>query len=406
MLRNKIIRFISHTIDPNSEYYLEKYSDVLKEFYRLSYPQQKGFCTESGALDYQLEQIITIIYHLSSLGIGSYIGAPDVIDDIKLFGAINESVKSGGVNVIDTAINYRYMKSERVIGAALRYLNYPREQLFISSKNGYIPADGDRGISEIQLIEQLVQQKLITNDDVVANCHCMHPAFLKHQLDSSLNNLGLETLDLLYLHNAAESQLPIIGYQAFYDRIKRVFQFFEEQVQLGKIKQYGLATYVCFRASPAEIKIHLNLEKIVKLAEEVAGPNHHFRYVQMPINVGMPEAFLEDWQRYKEEQTQILSVARFLKINLVISSPLMGGTMTQVPMPDSLRCQYLGAKHIQFVRSIPAEAIKTILVGQKANRHTKQNLEVIHTQPLSPDEFWELLRPSKRKQQPEDELDN
>jgi aryl-alcohol dehydrogenase-like predicted oxidoreductase len=64
---------------------------------------------------------------LSSLGIGSYIGAPDVNDDIKLFGAIIESVKSGGVNVIDTAINYRYMKSERVIGAALRYLNYPRE---------------------------------------------------------------------------------------------------------------------------------------------------------------------------------------------------------------------------------------------------------------------------------------
>ena len=48
--------------------------------------------------------------------------------------------------MIDTAINYRYMKSERVIGAALRALNIPREQLFISSKSGYIPADGDKGI--------------------------------------------------------------------------------------------------------------------------------------------------------------------------------------------------------------------------------------------------------------------
>ncbi len=48
---------------------------------------------------------------------------------------------SGGVNVIDTAINYRYQKSERVVGAVLRYLlekGYSREELFISSKVGYI----------------------------------------------------------------------------------------------------------------------------------------------------------------------------------------------------------------------------------------------------------------------------
>lgn len=59
-----------------------------------------------------------------------------------MFNAIIESVQSGGVNVIDTAINYRYQKSERVVGAALRYLlekGYQREELFIASKNGYIP---------------------------------------------------------------------------------------------------------------------------------------------------------------------------------------------------------------------------------------------------------------------------
>ena len=56
-----------------------------------------------------------------------------------MFNAVVDSVKTGGVNVIDTAINYRYMKSERVVGAALRHLislGYTRDELFLCSKNG------------------------------------------------------------------------------------------------------------------------------------------------------------------------------------------------------------------------------------------------------------------------------
>ena len=58
-----------------------------------------------------------------------------------MFNAIIDSVQLYGVNVIDTAINYRSQKSERVVGAALRYLikkGLSRDELFISSKNGYL----------------------------------------------------------------------------------------------------------------------------------------------------------------------------------------------------------------------------------------------------------------------------
>jgi len=38
----------------------------------------------------------------------------------------------------------------------------------------------------------------------------------------------------------------------------------------------------------------------------------------------------------------------------------------QVPMPtDIFHCQNLSAKHINFIRSIPSEALKSILVGMK-----------------------------------------
>ena len=60
-----------------------------------------------------------------------------------MFNSVIDSIKTGGVNIIDTAINYRYMKSERSIGAALQYMlntnTTSREELFICSKGGYIP---------------------------------------------------------------------------------------------------------------------------------------------------------------------------------------------------------------------------------------------------------------------------
>lgn len=59
-----------------------------------------------------------------------------------MFNAIVDSVVSGGVNNIDTSINFRYMKSERTVGAALKHLfenlEYTRDEIFVASKGGYI----------------------------------------------------------------------------------------------------------------------------------------------------------------------------------------------------------------------------------------------------------------------------
>ena len=68
------------------------------------------------------------------------------------------------------------------------------------------------------------------------------------------------------------------------------------------MKHYGLATYSCFRTKPSESKVHLSLEKVVRIAEKVGGKNHSMKYIQVPINVLMPEAFVEPWQRVEDEQ--------------------------------------------------------------------------------------------------------
>jgi aryl-alcohol dehydrogenase-like predicted oxidoreductase len=74
----------------------------------------------------------------------------------------------------------------------------------------------------------LKEKKLITDADVAGNAHCMHPAYLSDQLERSLENLQLDTLDLLYLHNASESQMPIVGVDNFTLRLIKAFEWAEQ----------------------------------------------------------------------------------------------------------------------------------------------------------------------------------
>ena len=88
---------------------------------------------------------------LSSIGVGTYMGDPDDYTDYLMYDAIKTSVLSGGVNHIDTAPNYRYKKSEKTVGRVITTLDnkygITRDQLFVSSKAGYLAEDAELMIS-------------------------------------------------------------------------------------------------------------------------------------------------------------------------------------------------------------------------------------------------------------------
>jgi aryl-alcohol dehydrogenase-like predicted oxidoreductase len=48
-----------------------------------------------------------IPFELSTIGYGSYLGFPDDKTDFDVYNSLKLLVLSGGLNVIDTAINYR-----------------------------------------------------------------------------------------------------------------------------------------------------------------------------------------------------------------------------------------------------------------------------------------------------------
>ena len=88
-------------------------------------------------------------------------GDPDDYTDYLMYDGIKNSVLSGGINHIDTAPNYRYKKSESTVGRVLTTLDnkygISRDQLFISSKGGYIPEDAEKQISRSDEITRMLK---------------------------------------------------------------------------------------------------------------------------------------------------------------------------------------------------------------------------------------------------------
>jgi len=163
---------------------------------------------------------------LSSIGIGTYLGHPDDSTDQSYSDSVARAVQLGS-NVIDSAANYRFQRSERAIGNALTTLvrdsGFSRDELVICTKGGYLPFDGEPPRDVRSYIEEtFVRTGVATFDDFVGGSHCMTPAYLEHQLDQSLANLNLECVDVYYIHNP-ESQLGHVSEAEFYHRIGQAF---------------------------------------------------------------------------------------------------------------------------------------------------------------------------------------
>src|SRR3954471_4976604 len=139
--------------------------------------------------------------HLSSIGIGTYLGKPDEDTDQRYAEAVTRAVELG-VNVIDTAANYRFQRSERSIGAALSELanrGFAREEIAICTKGGYLPFDGAPPRDVRQYVEDtFIKTGIATWGDIAGGAHCMTPRYLANQLDQSLANMNLSCVDVYY----------------------------------------------------------------------------------------------------------------------------------------------------------------------------------------------------------------
>ena len=329
----------------------------------------------------------------SSIGIGTYLGEPDAATDAGYQAAVVAAVE-GGFNVIDAAINYRFQRSERSVGAGIRDLiakGFAREEFIVCTKAGFLTPDGSMPDDANEYFgHEYVERGIFTPDDIAGGCHCMTPRFLSDQLDRSLKNLGLECVDVFYLHNP-ETQLDDVPPAEFRKRLRAAFELLEKSAGEGKIGAYGLATWNAFRAdsnSPG----YFSLAEFVEMAREVGGENHHLRFVQLPLNLAMPEALIKANQIAQGKTLAMVQAARTLGISLITSAPLLQGQLTRNLPP------YIGAalglktnseQALQFARSTPG--VTTALVGMSRAEHVRANQALVNVESAPRDQFLKLF---------------
>jgi len=331
----------------------------------------------------------------SSIGIGTYLGEPDEAAD-KGYAEAVVAALAGGINVVDSAINYRLQRSERSVGAALKELaakGFGRDEIVLCTKAGFLTPDGEMPDDANEYFSrEYIERGVFRPEEIAGGCHCMTPRYLADQLDRSLRNLGVECVDVFYLHNP-ETQLSDVSRDELKKRIREAFAFLESAVSSGKIGAYGLATWNAFREE-SKAQGYFSLAEMEEIAREVGGSDHHFRFVQLPVNLAMPEALIRPNQVVQGKTLAMVQAARTLGITLVSSAALLQGQLTR-DLPAYIG-EALGLKKnfeqaLQFARSVPG--VTTALVGMSRVEHVRANLALVGVEPAPRDQFLKLFEP-------------
>jgi len=323
--------------------------------------------------------------HLSSIGLGTYLGREDDETDRGYEASIARALGSG-VNVFDSAINYRGQMSERAIGRALAAAfesgAAKRDEVFVSTKGGYLPHDSaDPRDPKRYILETFVATGIAPKAEIAGGGNCIAPAYLRDQIDRSRENLGLETIDLYYLHNI-ESQRTSVDGPTFRARLVKAVQALEGAVTDGKIARWGLATWDGLRVPP-EHPEHLSLDETAKVAEEVAGKDHHFAAVQLPVNLAMAQAVVYRSQETADGRLAALPAAQKLGLAAFGSASLLQGRLAG-DLPDEVEEAFSTAspgaqRALQFSRSAPG--MTTALVGVSSPEHAGENFALARVPP-------------------------
>lgn len=277
---------------------------------------------------------------ISKIGIGTYLGELTQESSKGYINVIKEGIKEG-INVVDTAIVYRYEQSEKDIAKALKEIK--REEVIISTKGGYL-------LPTFEL-------NILTKEELMFG-HSIRKEFIDYCFEKSLKNLETDYIDIYFLHNV-EDALNYMSRGEFYNTLKESFSLLDHKIKEGKLKYYGVATWSGFRVKE-DHKNYLNLLDLKSLGSE------NFKFIQLPFNIAMQEAFTLKNQNYQGKALSTLEAAKELNIYVYTSASIaQARVLTKVPLKTAL-CYVVNN-----------EFVGTALIGMSKINHLRENLDTL-----------------------------
>lgn len=341
----------------------------------------------------------------SKLGFGGY----RIDDETPEHTEALEQALRHGCNLIDTSTNYMDGGSERCVGAVLGKLTRAgtlrREEVIVVSKIGYVQGQ-NLELAQKREAEDRPFPEMVKYMD---GCwHCIHPEFLREQLELSLTRLQIETLDVCLLHNpeyflsdakARRRGDPESARDEFYRRLRVAFTFFENQVTVGTIRWYGVSSNTA--VSPAADPEATSLTRMLAAAREAGGPAHHFRILQLPMNLFEAGALLTRNTGPDNRQTA-LETASGAAIGVLVNRPLnaiVGNRMVRLAasqhrrvhgaisaaidpfLPEERRSESLSRKALWALASTPG--VSCVLNGMRTRDYVHDSLGILPWPPLA-----------------------
>ena len=323
----------------------------------------------------------------SNLGIGTYLGDINEKIDKKIYKVLISSIENG-INLIDTAPNYRCERSEKIVGRLVK--NVKRDKLVICTKVGFLPySDVIPTNEKLFFTNKFIKSKIINPKDIYGDWQSFHPNYIEWQINESLKRLNTDYIDIYYLHNPEEI-LSYVNKDVFYDIISKAFHFLDKMINDGKVRFIGISSWNGFLDTN---KIDLN--QIMSIAKSSL-KTEKFKFLQVPYNLAMADHLTQKTQinPLKNSKCSLMYLAAFYKIDVITNAPLAHGRLLDIEYPRELKEIVGGLKsnvELALKFSISNPTSNASLIGVTNQKHLDEIIEVMKGDLIPKETYLKIL---------------
>ncbi|GGW89705.1 aldo/keto reductase [Streptomyces noursei] len=259
-----------------------------------------------------------------------------------------------GVTWIDTAPNYQGGEAERQLAPFLSA--HPEVQ--VSTKAGYLAKNH---------CAEAVQAGVLTAQEAKQG-HSLNPSYVSWQVERSRTELG-RSPDIVFLHNPEHGHSSATSLA---QQLLPAFVALEEACDRGAAGGYGIATWSALHGE------FTTIGRLLKLAHQAGGPNHHLQAVQLPLSLVQITPLA-----HSIDGVGVLADAHEAGLHILGAAPLHGGELMEILTPAAVELLVPGLTPLEAALGAVASSpgVTRILLSASTAEHWEEAAAAV-SQPL------------------------